>query len=205
MDLIVFLESGLLELFVIGALSQDEVLLVRKMQQLHPEVKKEIILLEKFYEQNAIHNAITPQSRVDKKMNFLLSNLELEQHMQLAEIPLISGFSDSEAWMKMVSPLFPKKVIGERFERLLRNEDGIMQMLVISTTDIEEEIHDDLEESFLILEGTCVCTVGDVSRDMVRGEFMQIPLFESHTVNVTSKSVTAILQRVDCDRLVGIS
>lgn len=200
MDLIVFLESGLLELFVIGALSQDEVLLVRKMQELHPEVREEIDSLEKFYEQNAVQNELKPQSRTDKKMNFLLDNLELEQRMQLSEIPLISGFSDSEAWMKMVTPLFPTEIVGERFERLLRNENGIMQMLVISKTDIDEEIHDDLEESFLILEGTCICTVGDISREMGRGEFMQIPLFESHTVNVTSKTVTAILQRVDCDR-----
>ncbi|WP_354356868.1 cupin domain-containing protein [Pedobacter sp. UYP30] len=198
MDLKEFLDSGLLELNVIGALAQDEAQLVHKMLVSHPEIKKEIAALEVFFEQHAIKNAVSPHLRMGKKMERLFSNLAAEQNMQLSQTPLISGFSDSNAWLELISPLLPKDNSCERFKKLLRYENGVMQLLIVSSTDIDEEVHEDLDESFLILKGTCVCTIGNTSINMGAGDFMQIPLDLPHTVTITSNSVTAILQRVDC-------
>ena len=200
MDLNEFLDSGLSELHVIGVLSQDETSIVHKMQASHPEVKREIDALEMFYERDALRNAVSPTLQMDKKMELMFSSLEAEQEMNLAQTPLISRFSDANTWLELVSSLLPKDNAPERFEKLLRHENGVMQVLVVSSTDIEEEVHADVYESFLILEGTLVCTIGEAFMNMGAGDYMQIPLHQPHTVTITSNSVTAILQHVDCVR-----
>lgn len=196
MELKEFLESGLIELHVMGMLAQDDALLVQKMLSIHPEVRREIDLLETFYEQDARRNAVNPSLQLDRKMELLFSNLDTEQHIQLTKLPLITGFSDSNAWLELVSPLLPKNEPSKRFEKLLRYQDGVMQALVVSPTHIDEEIHEELHESFLILKGTCICTIGESSLNMGPGDYMEIPLHQPHTVTITSSSVTAILQRI---------
>lgn len=196
MELNEFLNSGMLELYLINALSPGEVSLVENMRTLYPEVDTELVLLESFIEENAIRNAVSPPVRMDKKMELMFENLEAEQHMQLSATPLISSLSSADAWLELVTPLLPNNYSGERFEKLLRREGGIMQLLVISSTDVEEEIHDRLDESFLILKGTCICNIGEHSINMGPGDFMQIPLDLPHTVKITSESITAILQHI---------
>ena len=199
MDLEDFLASGLLELYVMGALDQREALLVQQMQTSYPEVSLELAALETFMEKDAMRNAIRPSNALEEKMDSLFSNLEVEQYMQLTDLPLINCFSDANAWLEMIVPLIPKGDFGGRFEKLLRNDDKVMQALVITPEGVEEEIHENMLESFLILKGTCVCTIGDETITMGPGTFMQIPLNQPHTIAVVSKSVTAILQHVECD------
>ena len=80
--------------------------------------------------------------------------------------------------------------------KVLRHDDRVSQMLVVSMTDIAQETHENEYESFLILEGECKCVVGEDIRFMKAGDFMPIPLHALHHVEVLSNSVTAILQHV---------
>lgn len=198
MELNEFINSGMMELYLIGALNTEEISLIERMRGLHPEINTELAKIENYIERGAIYNAVCPLERTDKKMALIFASLEAEQNMQLSQTPLISAFSNSDDWLKLVSPLLPKNHSGERLEKLLRHGNGVMQVLVISSSDIEEEIHDHLDESFLILEGTCVCTIGTSSFNMGPGDFMQIPLYLPHMVSITSTSVTAILQHIEC-------
>ncbi len=193
-----FLNSGLLELYLIGSLMPEEIALVELMRISHPEVLQEMKDLELFHEQDAMRHAVKPNPRIDQKMELIFTSLLAEQKMQLSETPLITSFSSSNDWLELISPLLPTDHAPERFEKLLRNNNGIMQVLVVSHTHIEEEIHEDVMESFLILKGSCVCTIGDQNTIMGPGDFMEIPLHLPHDVRITSKSVTAILQHVDC-------
>ncbi len=196
MDLTTFLNSGLLELYLIGKLDQEEVLLVNQMRVAHPEVVAELASLEAFFEREALQHAVKPDSRFDEKMQSLFLNLEIEQVMQLSDMPLITSFSDADAWFEMISPLLPQGNFEGRFEKLLRNDDQVMQALVITPEGVDEEVHEDMHESFLILKGTCICTIGNETITMGPGSFMQIPLNQPHTIAVASKSVIAILQHV---------
>lgn len=198
MELKDFINNGMLELYLMGLLSPEEVSLVERMRSQYPEINSELAKIEDFIEKDAIRNAESLPEQIDKKMELIFEGLEAEKNMQLSLLPLISAFSNSDYWLKLVSPLLPKIHSGERFEKLLRHGNGVMQVLVRSSSDIEEEIHDHLDESFLILEGTCICTIGNSSFNMGPGDFMQIPLYQPHTVSITSASVTAILQHVEC-------
>jgi len=196
MYLTTFLNSGLLELYLIGKLDQEEVLLVNQMRVAHPEVVAELASLEAFFEREALQHAVKPDSRFDEKMQSLFLNLEIEQVMQLSDMPLITSFSDADAWFEMISPLLPQGNFEGRFEKLLRNDDQVMQALVITPEGVDEEVHEDMHESFLILKGTCICTIGNETITMGPGSFMQIPLNQPHTIAVASKSVIAIVQHV---------
>ncbi|WP_165825406.1 cupin domain-containing protein [Pedobacter yonginense] len=197
MDLAGFLESGLLELYLLGNLDQEGIATVEKMRSMYDaEITAEINALETFFEEDALKNAIKPSAAFEMKMEKVFASLQTEQQMNVGELPLISPFSSAEAWLTRVAGDLPKDKPTKRFEKLLRNEDGVMQVLVISETDIDEEVHEDVEESFLILKGTCICTIGATSQQMGPGDFMQIPLHLPHTVTLTSTSVTAILQHV---------
>ncbi|MFD2284977.1 cupin domain-containing protein [Pedobacter petrophilus] len=198
MDLSAFLNSGLLELYLMGKLDQEEVLLVHQMRATHPEVVAELASLEAFFEREALQHAVKPDPKFDDKMESLFLNLEIEQAMQLSDTPLITSFSDADAWFEMISPLLPQGELGGRFEKLLRNDDQVMQALVITPEGVDEEVHENLHESFLILKGTCICTIGNETITMGPGSFMQIPLNQPHTIAVASKSVIAILQHVAC-------
>ena len=196
MYLTTFLNSGLLELYLIGKLDQEEVLLVNQMRVAHPEVVAELASLEAFFEREALQHAVKPDSRFDEKMQSLFLNLEIEQVMQLSDMPLVTSFSDADAWFEMISPLLPQGNFEGRFEKLLRNDDQVMQALVITPEGVDEEVHEDMHESFLILKGTCICTIGNETITMGPGSFMQIPLNQPHTIAVASKSVIAIVQHV---------
>ena len=73
---------------------------------------------------------------------------------------------------------------------------GFEQFLVRVRHFVAEETHEDLLESFFILEGTCICFLGEHQIPLEAGGFLEIPMFIPHSVTITSdKPVLAILQR----------
>lgn len=63
-----YIESGILELYVLGDLSAEERLAVEEMSKLHPEVKAELEEIEKVMENMAMDLAVEPSTPV--KANF---------------------------------------------------------------------------------------------------------------------------------------
>lgn len=71
-----YIESGILELYVMGDVSPDEKLQVEDMIQKHPAIKAEIEEMEKALEQYAFANAVEPsENQRNKILNSLLTNL----------------------------------------------------------------------------------------------------------------------------------
>lgn len=58
-----FIESGILELYVLGDVSPAERQLVEDMIQKHPAVREEIEAIERALESNALENAVEPSER----------------------------------------------------------------------------------------------------------------------------------------------
>lgn len=196
MELGQFMESGLLELYLLHALGEDDRRLVEQMRLSYPEVAKEIFELEQFMEEDALRNSVDPSVVLSEKMYGIFGELEKEAEMEVDELPLISVMSSASKWLNVIKPLIPAEFEDEKFVHVLKDESGVFQALIVSRMDIEEEVHDALEETFLILEGTCICTIENQYFNMGPGDFMEIPLNKPHTVTITSKSVTAILQHV---------
>ncbi len=70
-----YIESGILELYVLGDLSPEEKLQVEEMALKHPEIKAEIVAIEKGLEAYAMDNAVEPpESLRARTLNSLITN-----------------------------------------------------------------------------------------------------------------------------------
>ena len=70
-----YIESGMLELYVLGDLSPSEKSQVEEMASMYPEIKAEIAAIESSLEAYALQNAVEPSAGLrDKVLNSLVTN-----------------------------------------------------------------------------------------------------------------------------------
>jgi len=192
-----YIESGILELYALNSLPSEERKGVERMLITYPELREELVAIEIALEKYAKASRVMPPRLLQERVVGSVLNLEKERVMNVQDLPIINRFTDYKNWLRLVES-FTELPLGEdgRHMKVLRYDDKVTQILVVSTTDIEEETHEDEYESFLILKGECKCTVGDKVRFMGVGDYMEIPLYELHDVELVSEEVVAILQRV---------
>ncbi|TKC07345.1 anti-sigma factor [Pedobacter frigoris] len=81
-----YIESGILELYVLGQLNDQEQREVEAMAAKHPEVKQEIEAIEIAMEQYAVAQAIEPSKGLDLK---IFEKIDLQQNQQsITDIPV---------------------------------------------------------------------------------------------------------------------
>ena len=96
-ELKTYIESGILELYVLGQLSATESNEVEAMAKTHPEIKTEITAIEIAMENYAMHNAITPSNKVEEKLfSQISSNSIQEKPIETKIIPLYEGQNDNK-------------------------------------------------------------------------------------------------------------
>lgn len=83
-----YIESGVLELYVLGDLSPEEALQVEEMASQHPEVRDEIAAIEQAMEQYAMQNAVEPSADVETRLFEKLGLSEVEEHMNVQPEPI---------------------------------------------------------------------------------------------------------------------
>jgi anti-sigma-K factor RskA len=68
-----YIESGILELYVMGQLSASEMLEVERMAATSPEIKRELEAIEIALERSALENAVEPRqnlfAEIEAKLN----------------------------------------------------------------------------------------------------------------------------------------
>ena len=79
-----YIESGILELYVLGQLSAQECNEVEAMAAKHPEVKAEITAIELAMEAYAFENAINPSSNVEAKILAEIGSKPVEKEPKIA-------------------------------------------------------------------------------------------------------------------------
>jgi mannose-6-phosphate isomerase-like protein (cupin superfamily) len=138
-----------------------------------------------------------PRPELKNHIMKTLENLSLEAEFDLKNPPLITKYSDFLAWQQATKHIVPPENLEDEFFHPLRLDKKLWQFVGFVKKQIPEEDHDDMLESFLILEGTCRCKIGDGFYDFKAGDYIEIPLHDHHNLEVTSeKPVKAILQRI---------
>ena len=75
-DVQAYIETGILELYVLGDVTPNEKLQVEEMMAAHPVVKIEVNAIERAMERYAFENAVEPsQNQRDRVLNSILTNL----------------------------------------------------------------------------------------------------------------------------------
>ena len=196
-----YIDSGILENYVMGTASDSEREEVEMMSAAHPDIRKEIDAISDALENYALAHAIKP-SPVVKPL--LMASIDYSERIKSGETisfpPLLHENSKAEdyaTWLNRPDLNFSGSEEDNLFVKIIGNTTEAFTAILWIKENTPWEIHDKEHERFLILEGSCDIIVGDKSNPLVPGDYFTIPLYENHMVKVTSSiACKAILQRV---------
>lgn len=195
-----YIESGILEAYVLGSLSDAEILEVESKittnQALLAEIEKISASLESF----ARLNAVEPDPTIKP---FLLATIDYAERIENGETvtfpPALnesSTIADFAPWLSRDDMVLDRELESVHAKIIGYTPEQITAIVWIKEM-APEEIHTNEFERFLIVEGTCDIQIGETIHQLQAGDYLSIPLFENHFVTVTSSiPCKVILQRV---------
>ena len=195
-----FLESGVLELYVMGIASAEEINEVEQMTLLYPEIRKEIELIERSLEEYAMTEAVQPRATLKPAILATIDFIERVNNGEpFKDAPLLTPASKKEDfayWLNNPEFDLPEDFDGVYAKVINANLQANTAIIWIKEMT-DQEVHHNEYEHFLILEGTCDFTIGDEVHHLIPGDYLRIPLHTPHIARVTSDiPCKAILQRV---------
>lgn len=195
-----FIESGILEIYVLGMASPDEIRQVEEMYTAHDEVRKEIEEISKSLKSYAEANLQKPNISV-KAM--IMAAIDYEERLKKGEPisfpPILNNNStikDYSEWINRKDMTFPDD-FDQMHVKIIGYTPEASTAIVWIQSETPYEVHTDEYEKFLILEGTCDIDIDGDVHSLMPGDYLSIPLHKGHIVKVTSQTpCKVILQRV---------
>lgn len=190
-----YIESGVLNDYCLGLLNAEQEQEVKAACDLYPELKKELDIIQASLNQYAASMSEMPPNTLAERIWSQLENLSREEGMTIDKLGILNKYSDKDQWLRVIKPILPDRLEEEMFVKTIRNDEEATQIVIWTRVDYPDEVHDDLQECFMILEGECECYVGD---DIIRlgpGGYFDVPLHEHHDVKILSEHVLAVVQR----------
>jgi mannose-6-phosphate isomerase-like protein (cupin superfamily) len=195
-----YIESGILEMYVLGHTSEVENLEIQHMANTHPEIRDEIESIS----ESLIQYAETEVKSINPTIKpMVMAIIDYTERMMSGEIPAAppilnerSKISDYSQWLDNKSMQLPLH-FEDLYAKIIGNVEGAMTAIVWIKDSSPYEVHDTEYEKFLIVEGTCDIVTENKTYSLVPGDYLTIPLHLGHEVKVTSDvPCKVILQRV---------
>ena len=195
-----YLQSGLIESYVLGLATAEESKEAESLASVYPAVREAIDGFSKTLEQHALANAVAPDPTIKPMLmatiDFIARMEKGERQSEAPELNENSNISDFADWLNRPDFVLPSYVT-DVYARIINHTPQATTAVVWIKEMSPAEIHHDEYEKFLIVEGTCDITIEQTIHHLKSGDFLAIPLFANHTVKVTSDiPCKAILQRV---------
>ena len=195
-----FIQSGILESYVLGTTTEAEALEVEQMASAHAEVRAELEAVSLSLETYAQLNAVTPNPTIKP---LLMAFIDYSDRMQKGESvsapPIIneqSKVEDFSAWLNRDDMNAPTSY-DEFYAKIISYTPEMITAIAWIKTMAPSEAHDNEYEKFLILEGTCDIIVEADVNSLVPGDCFLVPLHKEHVIKVTSNiPCKVILQRM---------
>ncbi|WP_048920506.1 cupin domain-containing protein [Rufibacter radiotolerans] len=196
-----FIESGILELYVMGITSPQETQEVEQMAAAHPEVKAEIDQISRAVEAYAQEHAIAPRETVKPLVLATIDYLQrLAKGEPAVDPPMLAKNSKLETyapWLNRADLTLSEEEEEDIFVKIIGHTPKTTTAIVWIKDMSDYEVHHDEYERFLIVEGTCDMIAGEHLYKLKPGDFFEVPLHTQHMIKVTSKvPCKAVLQRV---------
>ena len=184
-----YIDSGILESYVLGVATGEEVSMVEKMALDHPEIKEELEQIEIALEQYATAHAVEPHATMKPLLMATIDYTTRIQNGEAPEFPPLlnenSTISEYAEWINRPDMILPPDS-DNVFLKIIGYTPEATTAIVWLRQFAPDEIHHDEHESFLILEGSCDILIGDKVHHLVPGDYLTIPLHSDHEVKVTS-------------------
>ena len=195
-----FMQSGLLELYVMGSASPEEAEEVEQMAAAHPEIRQELETISQTLEDYAQAHAVKPKATLKPLILATINYLERLKNGEPAVAPPTltpaSTIADFAPWLNRPDMVLPDH--AEAIHAKIIGANPAATTAIVWLTGIaENEIHHDEYERFLIIEGSCDITAGEEVHHLAAGDYYAVPLHTRHMVKVTSPfPCKVILQRL---------
>lgn len=195
-----YINSGILELYVLGLTSDEENTEISKLTANHIEIRREIEAIEQAL--NTYAEKMAPEIS-DATKEWILTTINYTERLQngeeIANPPRLnkdSKIEDFDTWLKRDNMQAPDD-FDALHAKIIAATPEAKTLIVWLKYGAPPEEHTNEMEHFLIVEGTCDITIGDKVHHLVPGDYLSIPLYVDHNVKVTSSTpCKVILQRV---------
>ena len=195
-----YINSGMLEEFVLGLTSEAENIEVRKLSIQYPAIQSEIDSIAESLIAYAEMASPEPDPTI-KPM--VMAMIDYKERLTGGEVPSFlpelqehSRISDFEEWLHKKEMTLPED-FEEIYVKIMGFEPAKTTALVWLKHGSPKEIHHAEFEKFLILEGSCDLRIEDKIYSLTAGDYLKIPLHVYHEVKVTSPvPCKVILQRI---------
>ena len=184
-----YIDSGILEAYVLGIATAEESKVIEEMSVAHPEIMEEIQRIGICLEQYASQHAVIPHATMKP---LLLATIDYSERMKKGEPAAFpaslnekSKVDDYAEWLNRPDMATPSE-LDEIYLKIIGYTPQATTAIVWIKNMAPDEVHHDEHESFLVVEGTCDITIGDKVHQLVPGDYLSIPLHADHHVTVTS-------------------
>lgn len=195
-----FIDSGILEQYVMGDASEEESKEVEKMAGTYTAIRDAINEIELALEQYTSVHAIAPDLTIKP---FVMASIDYSERLKDGEIPTFppvlnssSTIEDYTEWITRPDMILPAD-FKDFFAKIIGYSPEMITAIAWIQYGAPHETHDKQYEKFLILEGTCIITIENEAHHLDAGDFLSIPLHKDHVVKITSDiPCKIILQRI---------
>lgn len=192
-----YLQPGTLEEYCLGLLPEEEARAVAQAISQSPELQQQV------QETEAMLMKMSEKKGSPELKNKILQALKqtpAPAAINLADPPLISRFSDIDAWNAALAGVTPDTSVDAMKVYFIKDSPDLQLCLAWLYDSLDENEHqaDEFAESFLILEGSCECNIGGQMIRLQAGDYLDIPSDTHHTIRATTPGgapVKAIIQR----------
>lgn len=142
----------------------------------------------------------TLRNKILGKITALQARSANHQKLDLGNLPMLDETSSWPDWEEAVQGIEPPGEFENIHLHSLESSEKRDLFVAWVKQEVPEEVHHDILESFLILEGSCECHITDEKGStrivrMGQGDFITMQVGETHDIVITSlKPVKAILQ-----------
>ncbi len=194
-----FINSGILEAYVLGDSSPEETDLVTKMAARYTAIKDEIASIYEAMQLYAIANAVVPDPIIKP---FILATIDYSERLKNGETPSFppdlhdkATTGDFAEWLNRPDIVLPED-FADVYAKIIGYTPKLITAIIWLKDIAPKEVHHDEHEKFFIIEGTCEITIDNEVFQLFPGDYLAIPLHVTHSVRVTSiVPCKAILQR----------
>ncbi len=195
-----YIESGILEMYVLGLTSVEENQEVEEMVTMYPEISEKIDSISKTLIRYSENKASKPGPTVKPLIMATIDYTErIKNGEEPSDPPLLnekSLISDYSMWLNREDMRLERETEDIDL-KLIGYKPGLTSAILWIKESTPYEIHDNEIEKFLIVEGTCDIVTDEKVYSLVPGDYYSVPLHMGHVVKVTSKvACKVILQRL---------
>lgn len=205
MNIETYISSGIIETYCLGLSTEAEAQEVETFCMIYPIIKAEVEALQmalngyarSFKKRAPLGLKKAVFDEIDALERAEAAHRQAEQPFLLKKMKVVSADSKVEEWQELLQGIEPPAEYDVHMQPLYMDDKDLLFVAWVCVGGaIPEEVHDDMYESFYVLEGTCTCIVGDKKYDLKAGDFLPIPLYTEHSIVITSPTpVKALVQR----------